>query len=150
MGRGGPYSLYHFLDMETTVSTFSVTFDGRTVVRAGEYLLDTLPEHAFPVQFGTSATSIINSPFPRLDAFGNLSMSFSITTVRKFSSPAEVWRAFFRWLENWKTAGKGTFAWSDEMGAHEQRFEAIITEAEPKIQGLYFIVSYNFTLGKPL
>ena len=29
-------------------------------------------------------------------------------------------------------------------------FEAVITDAEPKIQGLYFIVSYNFTLGKPL
>lgn len=136
--------------METTVSPFSITFDGRSIVRAGEDLLDTLPEHAFPVQFGTSATAIINSPFPRLDAFGNLSMSFSITTAREFSSPGEVWRAFFRWLADWKTAGKGTFVWSDEMGSHEQRFEAIITDAEPKIQGLYLIISYNFTLGKPL
>lgn len=136
--------------METTVSPFSITFDGRPVVRAGECLLDSLPEHSFPVQFGTSATPIINSPFPRLDAFGNLSMSFSITTAREFSSPGEVWRTFFCWLATWKTAGKGTFIWCDEMDAHEQRFEAIITDAEPKIQGLYFIVTYNFTLGKPL
>ncbi len=34
------------------------------------------------MQFGTSATPIINSPFPRLDAFGNLSLSFTISTVR--------------------------------------------------------------------
>lgn len=136
--------------METTVSPFSVTFDGRSVVRAGEDLLDTLPEHAFPVQYGASSTPIINSPFPRLDSFGNLSMSFSLTTVREFSSPGEVWRAFFHWLAAWKTAGKGTFAWTDDIGAHEQRFEAIITDAEPRIQGLYLIVSYNFTLGRPL
>ena len=71
--------------MDTTVSPFSITFDGRPVVRAGEVLLDSLPEHAFPVQFGTSATPIINSPFPRLDAFGNLSLSFTISTVRELS-----------------------------------------------------------------
>lgn len=136
--------------MERTQSTFSITFDGRSVVRAGDDLLDALPEHSFPVQFGTSATPIINSPFPRLDAFGNLSMSFSLTTAREFSSPGDVWRAFFCWLETWKAAGKGTFIWSDEIGAHEQHFEAIITDAEPRIQGLYLIVSYNFTLGKPL
>lgn len=136
--------------METTVSPFSVTFDGRPVVRAGECLLDALPEHAFPVQFGTSATPIINSPFPRLDAFGNLSMSFSISTVRECDSHMDAWRSFYEWLRDWKTAGKGTLAWADCIGSHEQRFEAVIADAEPKVTGLYFIVSYNFTLGKPL
>lgn len=92
--------------METTVSPFSVTFDGRPVVRAGECLLDALPEHAFPVQFGTSATPIINSPFPRLDAFGNLSMSFSISTVRECDSHMDAWRSFYEWLRDWKTAGR--------------------------------------------
>lgn len=135
--------------METTVSPFSVTFDGRSVVRAGECLLESLPEHAFPVQFGTSATPIINSPFPRLDAFGNLSMSFSITTARECDSHMDAWENFYKWLDEWKTAGKGVFRWVNICG-HEQHFEAIITDAEPKVTGLYFIVSYNFTLGKPL
>ena len=133
--------------METTVSPFSVTFDGRPVVRAGECLLDALPEHAFPVQFGTSATPIINSPFPRLDAFGNISMSFSISTVRECDSHMDAWRSFYEWLRDWKTAGKGTLTWADCIGSHEQRFEAIVADAEPKVTGLYFIVSYNFTLG---
>ena len=93
--------------MDTTVSPFSITFDGRPVVRAGEFLLDSLPEHAFPVQFGTSATPIINSPFPRLDAFGNLSLSFTISTVRECASHMDAWSAFYEWLNEWKTAGKG-------------------------------------------
>lgn len=89
--------------MDTTVSPFSITFDGRPVVRAGEFLLDSLPEHAFPVQFGTSATPIINSPFPRLDAFGNLSLSFTISTVRECASHMDAWSAF----TNGSTNGNG-------------------------------------------
>lgn len=135
--------------MDTTISPFSITFDGRAVVRAGEFLLDSLPEHAFPVQFGTSATPIINSPFPRLDAFGNLSLSFTISTVRECASHMDAWSAFYEWLNEWKTAGKGEWAWTDACG-REQRFEAVIADAEPKVQGLRLIVSYNFTLGRPL
>lgn len=135
--------------METTVSPFSITFDGRPVIRAGEELMDSLPEHSFPVQFGTSSTPIINSPFPRLDSFGNLSMSFSLTTVRECDSHMDAWENFYEWLNEWKEAGKGVFTWVDTCG-HEQCFEAIITDAEPKIQGLRLIISYNFTLGKPL
>lgn len=118
-------------------------------MRAGEFLLDSLPEHAFPVQFGTSATPIINSPFPRLDAFGNLSLSFTISTVRECASHMDAWSAFYEWLNEWKTAGKGEWAWTDACG-REQRFEAVIADAEPKVQGLCLIVSYNFTLGRPL
>ena len=135
--------------MDTTVSPFSITFDGRPVVRVGEFLLDSLPEHAFPVQFGTSATPIINSPFPRLDAFGNLSLSFTISTVRECASHMDAWSAFYEWLNEWKTAGKGEWTWTDACG-REQRFEAIIADAEPKVQGLRLIVSYNFTLGRLL
>lgn len=48
-----------------------------------------------------------------------------------------------------ETAGKGEWAWTDACG-REQRFEAVIADAEPKVQGLRLIVSYNFTLGRPL
>lgn len=135
--------------MELTESTFSVTFDGRSVVRVGGDLLDTLPEHVFPVQFGTSSTPVVNRAYPRLDAFGNLSMSFSIATVQECDSHMGAWRKLYAWLEEWKTAGKGVFMWDDGCG-HGQRFEAIITDAEPKVSGLFFIVSYGFTLGRPL
>lgn len=42
------------------------------------------------------------------------------------------------------------WAWADCLGSHEQRFEAVVTDAEPKVNRAVFIVSYNFTLGKPL
>ena len=93
------------------------------------------------MQFGTSATPIINSPFPRLDAFGNLSLSFTISTVRECASHMDAWSAFYEWLNEWKTAGKGEWTWTDE---------AVIADAEPKVQGLRLIVSYNFTLGRLL
>lgn len=83
-------------------------------------------------------------------AFGNISWSFSISTVRECDSHMDAWRSFYEWLRDWKTAGKGTLTWADCIGSHEQRFEAIVADAEPKVTGLYFIVSYNFTLGKPL
>lgn len=54
----------------------------------------------------------------------------------------------YEWLNEWKTAGKGEWAWTDACG-REQRFEAVIADAEPKVQGLRLIVSYNFTLGRP-
>lgn len=135
--------------MDTTESPFSVVFDGRTVVEVGGLLLESLPAHSFPVQFGTSATAIINSAYQRLDAFGNLAMTFSISTVRECSSHMDAWRAFYRWLDEWKNAGKGEWIWGDDCG-HEQRFEAVISDAAPQVSGLNFIVEYNFTLGKPL
>lgn len=115
----------------------------------GGLLLDLMPEHVFPVEFGTSATAIINSPYPRLDAFGNLSMNFSIATVVDCGSHLGAWTAFYDWLREWKSAGKGEFVWGDGCG-HEQCFEAILSDAEPKVHGLCFVVSYNFKLGKPL
>lgn len=48
-----------------------------------------------------------------------------------------------------ETAGKGEWTWTDACG-REQRFEAVIADAEPKVQGLRLIVSYNFTLGRLL
>lgn len=135
--------------METTVSPFFIRFDGRSVVERGGLLLDLMPEHVFPVEFGTSATAIINSPYPRLDAFGCLSMAFSVSVVVECVSHMGAWKAFYDWLEVWKGAGRGEWVWGDGCG-HEQRFEAILSDAEPKVQGLCFVVSYNFKIGRPL
>lgn len=135
--------------MNTTAAPFSITFDGREVIRPGGDMLDNVPEHAFPLTFGTQATAIINSAYPRLDSYGSLSMEFEITAVTETPSHLAAWQAFFNWLESWKTAGKGVFTWQGADGA-SQSFESVITEAEPKIQGAYFLVSYSFTLGKPV
>ena len=44
---------------------------------------------------------------------------------------------------------RGEWTWTDACG-RAQRFEAVIADAEPKVQGLRLIVSDNFTLGRPL
>ena len=69
--------------------------------------------------------------------------------MRECASHMDAWSAFYEWLNEWKTAGKGEWTWTDACG-REQRFEAVIADAAPKVQGLRLIVSYNFTLGRLL
>ncbi len=135
--------------MDTTASLFAITFDERSVVALGSDLLDVKPEHAFPCSFGTSVTQIINRDYPRLDAFGNFSMTYGLTTAHKFRDPEQAWAALYAWVDEWKTAGKGTFLWEDGLG-HQQLFEAVINSAEPRIVDTYLVISYDFTLGRPL
>ena len=107
MGRGGPC-------FPTTIEAWTRPFlpfpsplTGAPSCASENSCSTPLPEHAFPVQFGTSATPIINSPFPRLDAFGNLSLSFTISTVRECASHMEAWGRLLRMAQRMENGGKG-------------------------------------------
>ncbi len=135
--------------MPATVSPFFISFDDVEIIPIGGLLDGTDAEQSFSLSFGTSATPVINRPYPRLDAFGNNSSSIPIAVRRQFDTQEEAWAALYRWHETWSLLGKGIFRWGDAYG-HERAYRAIITDATATIHAADLICSYTFTLGQPI